>query len=272
MALDVFKALNFNPEWANLEDEDKLNEEFSKHYIHRDMVGKDQNLVNAITGRRMGAFETKLSGYVPDGVDLDLKDKKAEEKAEAIINHYKSQFETTKATLDEMKKGGIDDKKYADLMEKYNHEKTRATTFEQQATQFQTERDTVKNEYEGKLKGIQVSGRLEKLMAKIQFADGLPELARKGFENEVHSSYKFNLNDKEELEVLDAKTGEPIARDKNAGFMTAEEAITGLAAKHKILKLHNGGKQEPKKPFEQPKKEYNRVLPNASIRNKMGGQ
>lgn len=273
MALDFIKAINGKPEWADIEDEDEFLTEFHKDYVHRDYVAKDPALMQAITGRRMGSFEAKLATYYPEDFNTEeIKDKKAEEKAEALLNHFKSKWETTQAALDEVKKGGADDKKFVELTEKYQQLEGKWKVADKQAQEFKALADNTKSEYEGKLKGVTVNTRLEKLMAKIPFADGISELAIEGFENKVKSSLKFELNDKGDLEVYDAQTGEPIARDKNAGIMTPEEALTALATKHKIIKMHNGPAAPTKKVAEPVKKEYNRVLPNNPIRNKMGQQ
>jgi hypothetical protein len=245
MAIDFLKALGLPEEIAQAENEEKALEIFQKSYIHRDLAVKDPDILSAATGKRLGSFETTLKGYLPEGFDAAaIKGKPVEDIAKTVIEHYKGEATTLSTTIKELEKGGANTEKLSQLTTELERVKNENKTLANQAKEFETALGTTKTEYEGKLKSIGINSKLADVKSKIPFAEGVSPLALKGFEAEYASKYVFDEDESGELIVLDAVKKERVARDKNAGFMTAKEALEKIAADNNLLKLSTG---QPKK-------------------------
>lgn len=246
MAIEnVLKVLGLPEEIAQAENEEAALAIFQKQYIHRDLAAKDPDILKAATGKRLGSFETTLKSYLPEGFDTTvIKDKPVEEIAKTVIELYKGTADTYNTTIEELKKGGDNAGKVAELTTKLESLKKEKDVWESQARAFEGQLTTTKTEYEGKLKTIGINSKLSQVKGQIPFAEGISPLALKGFEAEYANKYAFDEDESGELIVLDANTKERVARDKNAGFMTPKEALEKLAADNNLLKLSGG---QPKK-------------------------
>ena len=103
--------------------------------------------------------------------------------------------------------------------------------------------DKITGEFNGNLKSYKVNHKLGEVKSKIPFIEdyGRKEVLQSGFEQILSKKYKFNTNEKDELEVT-AADGTPIKHPKKAGeFMKPDEVIMMEAEAQGLIKKNNAG-------------------------------
>lgn len=199
---------------------EKFNEQFNKRFILRDAAPKDPEIRKTVSGSLLGSTMTNLYKKAKDeGVDFTEDEKKEiqknEDLFEAVLKKMRGQHVNQ---IDELKTkiGKGDDERLKQLEADLEKERKRASDLDAARQTAISNHELYKTETEQRIK----ASRIEQLRAKewdgVKVKATLTEVEKMGLQAAIQARLKFELNDKEELEVF-TPTGERIMNKNTAG-------------------------------------------------------
>lgn len=238
-AKQILELLDFqgNPEEATPE---LIQEHIGKTFIGREVAHTDEELVNKITGKRMGSFNTVQTRTFKElGVEFapeEVKGKKEEEIFQLGIQKINEQINSLK----ESAKQGSDakaiklQKELEDLQKKNND----TTGLLENAQKTIEQKDA---EYNSKIKSFTLNSKLAEVKKALPISKDANPYQVKGWEADIQENYEFDL-DGEELIVKDRKTGERVKTANGTGhkFETVENILLLTGDKAGIIAKNTG--------------------------------
>ena len=233
---DVLEAIGFDGDVANTTPE-QFEEWKAKSYIPRATAHTDEELINAITGKRIGSLETEMKrGFKALGIELqadEIKGKKLEEV-------YSLGIEKVNAHLEELKKSAKEGasaevQKYMDEIDKHKKKQTEISDALEAANKLlrETEENASKQ-----IKEFKLNAKLGEAKAKVPFSETVDEYTRLGFDISFERNYKVDLDEKDNL-VITRADGSQITNKAGNIIMGFEEVYKEEASKAKLVKLNN---------------------------------
>jgi hypothetical protein len=215
--------------------------EVSKKYIARDKVHEDEDIRAAIVGKTLGSAENEVIKHFKSvGVEFEpgeVKGKKLSEVvkigSDKIVTNYTTQLEELKAS------GGGNTKEFEKITKQLGEYKTKFEQERDLREKAAKELEDSKLGFETEKKNLTIGQQVKELLGAVKYKTaGIPEpmikTIKTGFESEVKRSYKFDLNDKGELIVLDSN-GKQVENAKKVGeYLSPLEAIKNLAVENGV--------------------------------------
>lgn len=264
---NVFEYIGLDPK--EVTDIDKFKEKFDTAFIKRDAVEKDEAIVKAVTGKRIGHIETEFKQAAKAaGIEFEageLKGKKVEELAELAFSKAKAKFKEL-----ESKAGQGNDEAVKEWQDKYAKLEGKANDYKKSWESTQSEYDGFKNQVEQERKDGKVKQYAESSWSNYKWPSGIDELKKEGFISFISKNYKIQLDETGNPFVSD-KDGNRIKSGKTHGqFKTLDEILTEEGTKHGVYALTQQGAGAPRIEFarqqsQQPQPTQGRKLhPNAA--------
>jgi len=228
-----------------IEDEEKLNVEdltkfIDEKFVAREHATKDQKIIDSVFGKTVGSLRTKIK---------QLGEFDAKEIEGAKIEDLLEKFNEKKnAQIEELKTKGKDgnDKKLNDLIAELDKEKLSKSELKKALEEKETYIQTKESEFGNTFKSYKINDKVSKIKSSLNFIDDFQkkEVLKTGFDALVNSKYKFELNDKDEVEIFTAD-GSHIKNPKKAGeFLKPEEVLLIEAELQGLIKKNNAGNEK----------------------------
>ena len=188
-----------------------------------------------LSGKKIGSLTTKIK---------QLGEFEAKEIEGAKIEDLLTKFaEKKNAQIEEWKSKGKEgnDKKLTDLIAELDKEKLSKSELKKALEEKETYIQTKESEFGNTFKTYKINDKVGKIKSSLPFIDDFSkkEVLKTGFEALVNSKYKFDLNDKDEVEVFMAD-GSHIKNPKKAGeFLKPEEVLLMEAEAQGLIKKNN---------------------------------
>ena len=240
-------------EWLGVDGE--TDEDFQKgvneKYIPAETLHESPQFKTAL-GKTFGSATSGIHKQLKTfGVELsneDIKDKKFED---IIDIGLKKMVEQHTSVLEEVKKQSSTkpSEREKELEEKLKKRDSDYSVIElankTQKEQFETERSN----WATQAKNQKLSNATEKLWAGYQWGT-TDQLKQSGFKSITNEKYAFDIDEKDNLIVLDKKSGQKIPNPKvNSTFLSPEEVLQKEGIEMQVYKLnHDGGNQVPPTP------------------------
>lgn len=246
---DLLKFLNLGIEDSEIEglDIEKLKEKFTAVYAPQSELKKR-------TGDMLGRLGTKYKQLLQEnGVDFvnsDIEDKPFEEVLSLGITKFKGKYSSE---IDELKDkvGKGTGKEDEALLKKIAKLEATESEWNGKYTALQTEYEGFKTESTNKFTEYKLKNKLNEIhSSKIQWAQNLPEVAKKGYFATINDNYKVELDEQDNVVVKD-KTGNPIPNPAvNNTFKTYEDILQEVGVKEGTWPINNHSqKQTPQAPI-----------------------
>jgi len=228
-----------------IEDEEKLVVEdltkfIDEKFIARDNVIKDDKLVNSIFGKKIGSLTTKIK-QIGEFDAKEIEGIKIEELVDKLAEKHNKEV----TALKEKSKDG-NDKKLNDVTAELEKEKKAKDDFKKALEEKETYIQTKESEFANTFKSYKVNGTLNKIKSALPFIEDYQkkEVLKTGFEALINAKYKFDLNEKDEVEAFTA-AGERIKNPKKAGeFLKPEDVLLQEADAQGLIKKNNSGNEK----------------------------
>lgn len=220
---------------------DTVKEKLHSTWIPRKMADSDQELVNKVLGKRLGALTTAVRREFKEaGLELsdeEIKDKKLEEVVAIAAGKAKNTF----SELKEKASAGNDAKlKAADkALEEFQKKYTDLEGL-QLATKQKLE-DTEKS-MSSQIKQSKLNYKVNEIEAKIPYSEGATDLVKRGFRAMLDEKYVRDLDENDNVIVLDKSKNERVRNEKGTDFATWEDVVTREAKAANILKVSDVNK------------------------------
>jgi len=216
---------------------DAFKDALNARFVSREVAAEDEEIKNKVTGKVLGALETKMKREF-GLTEEEVRGKKVSELIELAGVRVKSNVEALTAELEAAKKGSNGTEEIAKLQSDLNAAKLRAKENEDLATANATKLEEATNIFAKEKGGILVGYKLEQIKASIPWAESANEYTRKGFDFAIKENYIFE-EENGELIVTD-KTGNRIQNEKKTGFIKPDELLKSEADKAGLLKKASG--------------------------------
>lgn len=231
-AIELLQFIGIDPE--KTETIDAAKDKFGTDFILKSEAIKDDKIIGAVVGSRMGALETETKRTFKEiGVEFEgeeIKGKKLEEILKIGASKVKEQFETLKKTS-----GGGDEaskeweKKYNAQLKKLNDTQTLAQSLQEQYS-------TLENTYKTEKKQAKLTEYKKSQIANVKLRSDLDQLRLEGFNAILEKKYAIDFDEKDEPFVIDKTTNSRIQSKKNAGkFADFGEVFELEAAANKLI-------------------------------------
>lgn len=262
---DTFKAflkeLDLPEELAD-KPIDEVKGKFHEQFVARAIADSDEEIVNKITGKRMGVL-TNLAKREFGLESSEIEGKKFEELITIVSKKTKAQIEELRTAAEGK---NPDAKEWESKIAAAQKERDQ---FKQMAEDKEKEFGDFRQTAEQEKKGLKLGFALTGLKSTIEWSEGATEIAKKGFDAHMSENYKFDFDETGNLLAFD-KAGNKIENGKKTGFLSPDEVYKAEAAKHNLLKMANPNPPKPK-----PNGEttvplpggYTRKLPKAALEN-----
>lgn len=214
---------------------EEIKSALDEKFVSREHAHKDEGIRNAIVGKTLGSIRTKAKKLFEfDSKEIEKKD------IEDILEEVNTKFESK---LKEAKEAGGQgkDKRVSDLEILVADKDKSIAAYKTGLEEKEAKINELTNSYTENLKNYKTGHKLDEIKSKLPFVEDYSkkEVLRTGFESMVKSKYKFNLNDKEELEVF-TTDGNPIKHPKKTGeFLKPDELLMQLAEEQGLIKKNN---------------------------------
>lgn len=204
-------------------------------FVSREYAPKDEKIQKAIFGKRIGEVRTKIKQLGEfdakelDDVELVPMIEKLDEKYKAQINALKESGTAGK------------DKRVADLEKLLEDKEKSLKAYKEGLDEKEAKINEITTSYTENLKSYKTNHKLDEIKSKLPFVEDYSkkEVLRTGFESIVKTKFKFNLNEKDELEVFTAD-GNPIKHPKKTGeFLKPDELLFQVAEEQGLIKKNN---------------------------------
>lgn len=224
--------------YLGFEDFENFKDQFPQKFLTVDSAITNETVIQKVTGKRLGEIAGKLhkvAKFLNPEMSLDkFNEKKIEENIPEIENLLQTKFNE----LQESAKSG-NDKKLNDALAQLAEKDKSISSYKELAEKEAAERERVTNEFQTGMKTYKINHQFEQYKSKLNWIDDPTDVQRIGFDTKIGSSYRFDLDEKENLIVLD-KDGKPIPSKLHAGKMAdAYEILDAELEANKLKKLNN---------------------------------
>lgn len=232
----IIEYIGFDPK--EVDSIEKFTEKFDASFIKRDSVIKDETIVNAITGKRIGSIETELKKQAKaagiEFEDGELKGKKIEDLAEITFSKVKNKIKDL-----ESKAGQGNDEVIKEWQDKYSKLESKANDYKKSWESTQTEFEGFKVQVDSDNKNRTVNQYIETSWSNYKWPSAIDELKKEGFKAYVGKHYKVQLDEQGQPFVSD-KDGNRIKSGKAHGqFKSMDEILIEEGTKHGVYAVTN---------------------------------
>jgi hypothetical protein len=208
---------------------DEFKDLLSKKYVSREVAADDEDIKNRVTGKTLGALETKFKRSFGLSED-EVKGKKLSELFELAESKNKATIEQLQAQA----KSAGSTEELNEIRDQLAEARRRAKEQEELSSSLTKKLEETEQSSSAKFQEYVISMNVEKVKNSIPWSDTANQYARKGFEMDIKEKYIFALSD-DKLIVTD-KAGNQIKNDKGTGYLTAEELYRLEAEKAGLVK------------------------------------
>ncbi len=220
------------------EDFDNFKQTFNSKFVSKETAHTDEDIKNRVVGKRMGEITSKLVEFGKAlGQDVSF-DKLRDKKVEDVITEFGSVVTTQLEQLQSKAKEG-NDKKLNDLQKELEDKVKSLTSYKEALEQTQGLLAEKESNFQSELKNYKVQTKLKDIRASIPFVDGITDVQRAGFETIINSSYKFDLDEKDNVIVTDKDGNLVPVKDKAGVFADPTTIFTTVADANGLLKKNN---------------------------------
>jgi hypothetical protein len=243
-ALEVtgFKAVDLE----SYESAEDFKKAYEQKFIARSAITEDGDLMKELAGRINGPYESAIRKTIKEsGIEIDNKDLNGLQIPEifkAVVDKGFVPLREQLAAFQESGSGGGDEVmkkelgKWKEKAEKFN---SQATEYKELHTKLTDELEQVKSGFENEKKSIKIETQVSDIFGKIKFKTGglspeATDMIKKGFQNEVKSNFKFDLDDAGKLVIL-SSDGKKVTDKKESGkILEPFDAVKNFAVDNKI--------------------------------------
>lgn len=226
--------------FLGIEDADTFKETFGQKFFTKETALASDEIKRAIVGKRMTEIEgslLKLGKIVdPELTRSKLGEKQIEENIEGFMELFSNKFTEleTKATTG-------NDKKVNDLERMLQDKDKSLMSYKESWEKEAAERGKEKEDYQNGMKSYKINHQFEQYKNKLSWIDEPTDVQRIGFDTKISSSYKFDLDEKDNLVILTAD-GKPIPSKVKGGAMADPLEILDFELDQNKLKKNNNAK------------------------------
>lgn len=224
--------------YVGIEDAENFKEQFPTKFLTVDSAVTNETVIQKVTGKRLGEIAGKLhkvAKFLNPEISLD---KFNEKRIEDNIPEIETLLQTKFNELQESAKSG-NDKKLNDALAQLAEKDKSISSYKTLAETEAAERERVTNEFQTGMKTYKINHQFEQYKNKLNWIDEPTDVQRIGFDTKIGTSYRFDLDEKENLIVLD-KEGKPIPSKLNGGKMAdVYEILDAELEANKLKKLNN---------------------------------
>ncbi|REJ84529.1 MAG: hypothetical protein DWQ44_08985 [Bacteroidetes bacterium] len=230
---------------------------FSELFIRKQNLNDSKSpeykeIAPSIIGKVAGNAQTVITRKLKEaGVDIsknDFKDKMIEEVVEFAFDQLSGAYGTKIKDLEKAAAAG-GDQALTDLKEKYESLQKKNQDTESALSTLKSALSEKEKNFASELKGFKLKSAKRDLFGSAQYAEGIQDVAKIGFQTHIENNFSLDLDENESL-VLLTKEGHRIPNPKKAGEFLSPLDIM----KEEGLKLGvwaaNPHEKEKKKPFE----------------------
>ncbi|MDB5283611.1 MAG: hypothetical protein JWO06_2686 [Bacteroidota bacterium] len=231
----IASLLGFQLDDPSTFDINQFKTHFAEKFISKEAVLNDEDISARITGKRLGAFETKFVRAF--GLNSEeVKGKKLEEILDTAVSKHNVQLEGLRKKL-----SAEADERILQLSTQLEEKDKGYQDATKLLGETQLEFENYRNQSDSKFSSYKISDKLSKVYARINFIDGFErdEVRKTGFNTVISKKYQFALDDKDELIVTDNQ-GDRIKHPTKAGeFIDPQTVLTAEAETNNLLKKNN---------------------------------
>lgn len=237
---EIAEIIGFKIENEETTTAEQIKAFMDEKFVSREHAPKDEKITKAVFGKVLGSARTKAKKlFELDGKEVDGKD------IEDIFEDIHAKHTAALAAAKEA--GGVGkDKRVADLEALLADKDKSIAAYKTGLSEKEAKIVELNTTYDTNLKNYKKTDKIEKLKSALPFIDdyGKKEVLRTGFESIIHSKYKFDLNDRDDLEVF-TSDGNPIKHPKKTGeFLKPDELLYQVAEEQGLLKKNNGTQEK----------------------------
>lgn len=226
--------------FLGIEDSENFKENFSQKFFTKETALASDEIKKAIVGKRMTEIEgslLKLGKIVdPELTRSKLGEKQIEENIEGFMELFSNKF-----TELETKASTGNDKKVNDLERMLQDKDKSLLSYKELAEKEAAEKERVVSEYQNGMKSYKINHQFEQYKNKLSWIDEPTDVQRIGFDTKISTSYKFDLDEKDNLVILSAD-GKPIPSKVKGGAMADPLEILDFELDQNKLKKNNNAK------------------------------
>lgn len=264
-AEDVLRTIGVT-DLEKYEKPEDFKSEFDGKFIAKDHIQEDEELKSSIFNKLIGPYDTSVRKAFKDaGFEFapdELKDKKLPD----IVRHaLETKVKPIMEELTTIKETGNTDEATKKELEKYKKKteeyKTKFEQFEGLNNSLNQRVEELTTGFENEKKSWIVNQQLGDIFSRVKYKTaGLPESAvafmKSGFENDIRSNYKFELNDQQKLVILTAD-GKRVEDPKTSGKVLDPFEVVKLKAVEKQIWEDNPNNGKTSQTYVPPKNKDN---------------
>lgn len=226
--------------FLGMDDFDNFKDTFSKKFFTYDTAIRDEGIRKEATAKRMKEISGKLhkvAKFLKPELTLDeFNSKPLEDNIPELENIL-----TTKLTEYETRMKSGNDKRLNDLEHQLQEKDKSIVAYKELAEKEAAEREKVTNEYQTGMRTFKINHQYEQLKGKLPWIDEPTDVQRIGFDTKVAQSYKFELDEKDQLQIF-TSDGKPIPSKTKAGQMADPLEVLEHELDVNKLKKNNNAK------------------------------
>lgn len=223
--------------YVGIDDAETFKDTFGTKFFTKETALENDEIKKAIVGKRMTDITSSLLrlGKVvnPELSMRELTKKHVEENIEDITEMFTNRI----SELDTKAKSG-NDKKVTDLEKQLDEISKSVSVYKEVNEKLTAEYDTLKSGSANEMKSYKINHQYEQLKNQLSWIDEPTQVQRSGFDAIVSSNYKFDLDEKDNLRILD-KEGKPIISKNKAAVADPLEILDVLLDQNKLKKNNN---------------------------------
>ena len=224
--------------YLGFEDFENFKDQFPQKFLTVDSAVTNETVIQKVTGKRLGEIAGKLhkvAKFLNPEISLD---KFNEKRIEDNIPEIETLLQTKFNELQESAKSG-NDKKLNDALKQLEEKDKSLLSYKELAENNAKKLEENTTNFQANIKKFKVDTQFEQYKSKLNWIDEPTDVQRIGFDTKIGSSYRFDLDEKENLIVLD-KEGKPIPSKSHAGKMADPlEILDAELEANKLKKLNN---------------------------------
>lgn len=244
---ELLKALNLPETLADAADVKEFVTKHNESFVPLSEAHTDERVVEKVTGKFYGSLGTEAKRLF-DLKNEDIKDKKFEEVLKLGVEKLNGKIKELSLNTG--------DEKVAAITKERDTLKAQADQYKSEMEKVLGEKTALETDFNGKIKGFKVASIYKEAKAKLAFSDGIPEVAKLGFDSLISSKYEVSLDDKDNVQIL-TKEGKKVSNPTKSGtFLSLDEVLDKELDEAGLKKKNNLNGNQPFK-FGQPANQNN---------------
>lgn len=224
--------------YIDLEDFENFSDQFNKKYFTKQTAITDEEIVSAVTGKRIKSIESRFLELAKEIDPSMTKSKLGETHLEEAIENFIPVVKSKWSELETKAKSG-NDKKVNDLLEEIKQKDQSILSYKELAEKEANEKEEILTKSTSEMKNFKLSHAYNELKNKLSWIDNATDVDRLGFDTLIKTKYKIDLNDKDEIQILTSE-GKPIPSKVKGGQMADPFEILDMELEvNKKKKLNN---------------------------------